>query len=151
MNQLKVVNKNARRILKHRIDRANKLKEQQNTTTSANDDQNQDDTIIGDEYFEPISDMSVLNNENEADDTDLGTIKPQRGQYWKIKNGNHRIFAVIAEEDPLGVQYFHSSVKGNYHCLNSTIYEVLIEDLDVQVPPPTTVPNKGKRQFYSFE
>ena len=35
-----------------------------------------------------LSDMFVSNNKNEAVDTDLETIKPQKGEYWKIKNSH---------------------------------------------------------------
>ena len=39
-------------------------------------------------------------------------------------------------ENPLGVKYFEPSAKGNYQILNETVFDVFVEDLNEQIPPP---------------
>ena len=47
-------------------------------------------------------------------------------------------------------KYFEPSVKGEYHILNDTVFDVYFEDLDQKVDEPETV-RKGRRVFYYFE
>ena len=85
----------------------------------------------------------------EEETNDL-IVNPKVGEYWKVKNGVHSLFVIITNDSPLEVKYFESTVRGSYHCLNDTIYEVFSEDLDQKVPPPK-VTQKGRRTYYSFQ
>ena len=70
--------------------------------------------------------------------------------HWKIRNGNNSLFALIASENPLTVQYFELSVKGEYYILNDTIFDEYVENLDQKIDKPEII-RKGKRVFYYFE
>ena len=57
---------------------------------------------------------------------------------------------IIADENPLSVQYFQPTIKGKKHSLNSTIYRILNEDLDKKIDAPE-IERNGRRLFYRFD
>ena len=128
VSQLKVTVEKARRSLKRRIE--------YNTQTK-----NQADSQISEPEIPQLFDL-------EIDETQ--EIMPKLGEYWSVKNSQD-LFVVIETENPLSVKYFQPSVKGEFHRLNDTVYEILAEDLGKKISPPK-IKNSGKfRQFYEFE
>ena len=70
---------------------------------------------------------------------------------FENKSPGQLTFVDIETEHPLSVKYFQPSVKGEYHRLNDTVYEILPEDLGKKISAPK-IKNSGKfRQFYKFE
>ena len=86
----------------------------------------------------------------EKQETDQENDKPIVGDFWKIRNGVHCLFAIIESENPIEVKYFEPTIKGNYHCLNDTIFEVFEDDLEEKITPPEII-QKGRRKYYCFE
>lgn len=133
VSQFKVTIDKARRSLKRRIVY----------------DKNQADIQISEneETEETEAEMPQL---FDLDVEEFEEIKPNIGEYWSIKN-SQSLYVIIETSSPLTVKYFQPSVKGEYHKLNDTIYEILIEDLGKKVLAPK-VKNSGRfRQFYEFE
>ena len=132
VSQFKVTVDKARRSLKRRIDYDNQLQIQNPVQTMEN---SQEDEIP--QFF----DLEV----NEASE-----IKPKVGEHWSVKNCQN-LYVIIETENPISVKYFQPSVKGEYHRLNDTVYEILTEDLGKKISAPK-IKNLGKfRQFYQFE
>ena len=128
VSQLKVTVEKARRSLKRRIDYNTKAK-------------NQADSQISEPEIPQLFDLDIDENQE---------IKPKLGEHWSVKNSQD-LFVVIETENPLSVKYFQPSVKGEFHRLNDTVYEILAEDLGKKISPPK-IKNSGKfRQFYEFE
>ena len=128
VSQLKVTVEKARRSLKRRIE--------YNTQTK-----NQADSQISEPEIPQLFDLDIDENQE---------IKPKLGEHWSVKNSQD-LFVVIETENPLSVKYFQPSVKGEFHRLNDTVYEILAEDLGKKISAPK-IKNSGKfRQFYEFE
>ena len=86
----------------------------------------------------------------EEEEEEENELKPNLGEYWKIKNGAHFLFAKISSEVPLEVKYFTPSVKGGSHYLSETPYAVCTEDLQEKIDPPIIISKGRKRKFYQF-
>ena len=84
------------------------------------------------------------------DDEDENEKKPNLGEFWKIKNGTHFLFAKISNEAPLEVKYFTPSNKSTLHYLSETPYAVCTEDLQEKIDPPVIISKGRKRKFYQF-
>ena len=79
-------------------------------------------------------------------------INPKVGEYWTVKNGKtHFLYSLIVSENPLNVQYFATSVKGQGLRLEDDIWPVFIEDLGRNVSPPTIQQMGRFRKTYQFE
>ena len=95
------------------------------------------------ENDEPISLFDIEDDfENE--------LKPKIGEYWKVKNGAHFLYAKISKENPLEVMYFSPSVKGSFFSLNDTPYSACREDLHEKIDPPDVIQKGRHRKFYLF-
>ena len=80
--------------------------------------------------------MELINNHPDFDvEVTENTLKenPKLGQYWRVKNGQEFLYALIVDENPIVVQYFEPTVKGQYYSLNQRKFEVFNEDFDVQI------------------
>ena len=73
---------------------------------------------------------------------------PKAGEHWKVSNGNDHLFALVTSQDPLEVQYFQPSTKGNYS-LNDTVFLASIEDFEQKIEAPKEV-SKGRRKYFEF-
>ena len=77
-------------------------------------------------------------------------LMPQVGEYWKVRNGRDYLFAIVTSEVPLEVRYFEPCAKKGFLCLNDTIFEAFLQDLNEKIHPPESI-QMGKRVFYSFD
>ena len=107
-----------------------------------------------------IEDVQIENGDETNNEEEPGfifenipEIQPEIeiGQYWKVKNGTHSLYAVISSKEPIEVQYFEPTVQGNFHSLNETEFEVFLEDLDEKIEPPKILRKGRTRTFYDFE
>ena len=144
ISKLKVVNQDARRTVKKRIEH----KRIKVTVRTDNNLENEDNpSIIDDNEDDEIEPLFASDDEQETEIT----MNPSVGEYWKVKNGVHCLFAVIVNESPsLEVRYFAPTMKGKDHCLNDTIFQLFKEDLYEKLPTPKIV-KKGRRTYYNFE
>ena len=74
---------------------------------------------------------------------------PKLGEHWLVKNGGNSLFAIIVDENPLGVKYFQSTIRGNFR-LDDKVYDVFIDDLERQIEKPEVKAGKT-RTFYHFK
>ena len=132
MSMIKVTQANARRSLKKRIQYA---KNHQNDENHQNGDTHQNDDN------EQLFDMSEEEKMFEKE-------PPKAGEHWKVSNGNDHLFALVTSQDPLEVQYFQPSTKGNYS-LNDTVFLASIEDFEQKIEAPKEV-SKGRRKYFAF-
>ena len=66
-----------------------------------------------------------------------------------VKSGSNFLYALIVKDDPIVVNYFEPSVKGEYLCLNKTPFDVYEGDFFEQAESPTVI-HKGRRHYYTF-
>ena len=92
--------------------------------------------------------MDIFDNDEE--EANENVLKPKLGEYWKVKNGAHFLYAKISNESPLEAKYFSPSVKGNFYSLNETPYSVCHEDFQEKIDPPEVIQKGRLRKFYLF-
>ena len=139
MSALRATNARARRSVKKRIEQSKFHEDLHTTEIEATE------TVDIDPLNDQQSELFDLVDKTDKNDQN---IKPKEGEYWVVKNGNQSLFALIASENPLGVQYFVPSVKGGSHTLNTTVFDVLPEDLDKKISPPEKKYQGRSRLFY---
>ena len=98
-----------------------------------------------------IPEANALFDPEDEEEVDENEHKPLLGEYWKVRNGVHFLFAQISNENPLEVKYFEPSVKGNFHSLNENPFDVCLEDLQEKIEPPEIIKRGKYRKFYLFE
>ena len=86
----------------------------------------------------------------DFEDEEENEVKPNLGEYWKIKNGNNFLFAQITSENPIVVKYFTPTVKGTYYYLDEKPFDVCSDDLYEKIEPPKIIPKGKHRKFYQF-
>ena len=75
--------------------------------------------------------------------------RPKIGEHWTINNGQHFLFALVTNDNPLEVQFYQPSIKGN-HSLSEAIFEVCLKDFEQKIEAPLVI-SKGKhRKYYNF-
>ena len=104
--------------------------------------------VLDSEELEILTEEPIFDND-ETDQSE-NVPKPSVGEYWKVKNGAHFLYAKVSKENPLELQYFSPTVKGNFYSLNENPYSVCLEDLQEKIDPPDTIMKGRHRKFYLF-
>lgn len=137
MSKLRNIHQELRKNVKNRI--SNELRKPPVINTEDNSTGN-----IIDELEQDNDDAQDFDENSEFIEKE-----PKLGEYWLIKHGNNSLYAIIAEENPIGVKYFES-MKGVYHRLIDKMYDVYMGDLCEKVAPPEPIVGKT-RTFYHFK
>ena len=135
MSQLKFTEENARRSLKKRIRDAKSHQNDEPKDSEGMEDENEQND------YQQLFDISTEEKMLEKE-------PPKAGEYWKVSNGNDHLFALVTSQDPLEVQYFQPSMKGNY-CLNETVFYASVDDFDQKIEAPKEI-SKGRRKYFTF-
>ena len=107
MSQLRSVNQKARRSIKCRIDRDRMSQKVEEAEPTENDIVEDTDLISGNAVeMESLFDLDQPQVYIVQDE-----LKPQVGEYWKVRNGRDYLFAIVTSEVPLEVRYFEPCVK----------------------------------------
>ena len=123
--QLRVINQNARRSIKKRIELHKEV--------------SKDSTITEEPASTSIEDLDTFDHLEPLFD---------EGEYWQIRIGKHSLYDKIVAENPLRVKYSEPSIRGKFHNLNDKINDVFEADVHKKVTPHQII-HKGKtRVFY---
>ena len=75
-------------------------------------------------------------------------IDPKVGKYWIMQNGDERLYAVVAEDNPISVQYF--VLKSGSYRLCDERFEATMDDFISKVRDPDIIPVGRNRLYYHF-
>ena len=134
--QLRVINQNARRSIKKRIELHKEVSKDSTITEEPASTSIEDlDTF---DHLEPLFDEGA-----EEISFEEQKLRPKIGEYWQIRIGKHSLYDKIVAENPLRVKYSEPSIREKFHNLNDKINDVFEADVHKKVTPHQII-HKGK-------
>ena len=153
MSQFRATYQKARRSIKKRVESKTSHMKTNTQQDQVNDTDQISVNVSPSEEVEAAQFIESNPEQLEATSNDDPPPKetPDVNQYWEISNGRDSLYGIVIQTNPLMVQYFEPTSRGDAYKLNDMKFEVFSADFVRKIKEPELIAVGRSRVNYVFD